>query len=83
MTSRRPYLTDTETRCIRHTAAGDTLKDVAAHTGLPFDTARGHVRDARLKLGGRNVVHAVALAMHLGYVTAEHLHTPTAEEPTP
>jgi DNA-binding CsgD family transcriptional regulator len=79
----RPYLNNDETECVQLAAAGLSFKQIATRTFIPFETVRWHLRNARLKLGARNVVHTATLAMLYGYVTPEHLRIATAEGPTP
>jgi DNA-binding CsgD family transcriptional regulator len=52
-----------EVRCLRLAAAGLTCEETAARLGRGPETVKSHLGRARLKLGARNTVHAVALAM--------------------
>lgn len=44
-------------------AKGMTVKETARAIGLGVETVKGHAAAARLKLGARNTVHAVALML--------------------
>lgn len=72
----RPYLSPRQQQCLRLAASGLWYREIADHLGVTLDTVRIHLKHARLALGARNGVHAVALAVHHGIVTAEHLELP-------
>ena len=72
----RPYLGPRQRECLRLAAAGLQYREIGERLGLTASTVKIHLRCAKRALGGRNTVHAVALAIHYGFVTAEHLEMP-------
>jgi DNA-binding CsgD family transcriptional regulator len=71
-----PFLGLRQVQCLRLAAAGLEYREIAERLGIAMDTVRIHLVKARNVLGARNTRHAVAIAMHHGYVTAEHLELP-------
>lgn len=61
-----PRLTPREIECLRLLAGGESTKRVAHRLAISIKTAQHHVANARKKLGARNSVHAVALAVAQG-----------------
>lgn len=83
MTVPRPYMGPLEVACLRHVAAGLTFAKAAEQLGYKSqESVRFHLKEARRRLGARNVAHLVALGVLHGYVTAAHLRA-TAKEHTP
>lgn len=71
-----PQLTLRQTQCLRLAAAGCEQAEIGRRLGLATPTVRIHLGYARDALGARNTTHAVALAMHHGIVTPDHLELP-------
>jgi DNA-binding CsgD family transcriptional regulator len=61
-----PRLTLRELECLRLLADGESTKRIAFRLGISAKTVQHHVAAARAKLGGRNSVHVVALAISAG-----------------
>jgi DNA-binding CsgD family transcriptional regulator len=61
-----PRLTPREVECLRMLADGESTKRIAYRLGISAKTVQHHVAAARTKLGGRNSVHVVAIAMSAG-----------------
>lgn len=59
-------LTRRELDVLRCYAVGMRRPMIAEALGITTETVRKHARDARRKLGGRNLAHAVAIAMRAG-----------------
>lgn len=57
-------LTDRERECLRLSAEGLTAKEIADRIGRSVPTATLHLKSATRKLGARNRLHAVTLAIH-------------------
>ena len=62
-------LSPREREVMRKMAAGGTAEAVADDLGLSVETVRTHVRNAIRKLGARNRVHAIALALDRGEIS--------------
>lgn len=60
------YLAPRQLACLRLAADGHTGREIAALTGIPYDTVRNHLRTVAEKLGARNTTNAVHLAHQLG-----------------
>jgi DNA-binding CsgD family transcriptional regulator len=59
-------LTDPERNMLRALAAGLRISEAADVLGIPYETARDHLRRARRVLAAKNTTHAVALALRRG-----------------
>ncbi len=59
----RNLLSAREAECLRWSAEGKTLKDIAAILGLSERTVRFHLENARRKLDALNTRHAAAIAV--------------------
>lgn len=57
-------LTRRERECLRYAAEGLTAKEIAERLRRSVPTATLHLKSAARKLGARNRLHAVTLAMH-------------------
>jgi DNA-binding NarL/FixJ family response regulator len=62
-------LSPREREVLHKMADGATAEAVADALGLSVETVRTHVRNAIRKLGARNRVHAIALALDRGEIT--------------
>lgn len=75
MTGRRTQtdvdLTDRELDCLRLAAAGLTGRETAARLYLSPQTVKFHRSNILRKLGARTTTHAVALAIHRGFLRQE------------
>ncbi len=63
---RRTALTRRELQCLELLAQGESGKRIAHRLGISEKTAETYVANARRKLGGRNAVHVVAIAIVRG-----------------
>lgn len=70
------YLSPREREALTHIANGYTAAQAAQRMGLSYHTVRGHLSHAYVKLGARNVVHAVAIARALGFVKDADIEIP-------
>lgn len=61
-----PTLDESETICLRLTANGKGLLDIAAALDMPVPHAEVILLRAEQKLGANNRLHAVSLAMRYG-----------------
>ena len=68
-----PELTERQRDCLRLAAAGLEHREIGRRLHIEGCTVTIHLRGAREQLGARNTAHAVAIAVHHGIVTAEHL----------
>ena len=65
-------LTPRERECLRLLAAGESTKRIAFILSISAKTAQHHVANAKAKLGARNSVHAVAIAIERGLLRLSH-----------
>jgi LuxR family quorum sensing-dependent transcriptional regulator len=73
-----PFLTENmltarEKECLIHSAKGIYEAEVAHRLGISPHTVRVHIENAKRKLGAKNKVHAVALAISMGELSANEL----------
>ena len=68
---RTPSLSAREREIIELLADGLTGEEVAARLFLSSETVKTHIRNATTKLGARNRVHAIAIALRDGLITLE------------
>ena len=66
-----PALSPRERQVVGLMAEGLTAEQVAARLDVGVETVRTHVRNAIRKLGARNRVHAIALALERGEVALD------------
>ena len=66
-----PALSPREREVLTLMAGGLTAEQVATRLAVGVETVRTHVRNAVPKLGARNRVHAIALALERGEITLE------------
>lgn len=66
-------LTARELEVLIDKANGLQSKEIAAHSNLHRRTIEVHLHNAKMKLGARTVVHAVALAMRNGIISASQI----------
>jgi DNA-binding CsgD family transcriptional regulator len=59
-------LSSRELECLAWAAQGKTSVEISKMLGISFGTVRTHLDNARFKLGGANLTHAVALAILYG-----------------
>lgn len=59
-------LTEREKRYLSFVAVGKTAPDIAAIVGLPENEINGTLAEAQRKLGARNRLHAVSMALQHG-----------------
>ncbi|WP_282204501.1 response regulator transcription factor [Kitasatospora fiedleri] len=71
-------LTDYERRLLRHVAAGGTNPSIARRLSTTTCTVQSALACVYRKLGARNRAHAVAIAVHNGWITLDHV-TPARE----
>ncbi|MBR0557518.1 LuxR family transcriptional regulator [Ciceribacter sp. L1K23] len=62
----RLSLTDIEVECLYQVAEGRRIDDIGASLTQDRMTAERHLANAQHKLGARNLLHAVSLALGLG-----------------
>jgi len=67
----KPALSPREREVVSLMAEGLTAEGVGARLSVSVETVRTHVRNAIRKLGARNRVHAIALALERGEVALE------------
>lgn len=60
-----PQLTPRELGCLHLLAEGNGAKSVAYRLGITTKTCQHYIASAKSKLGARNAVHAVAIAISL------------------
>jgi two-component system nitrate/nitrite response regulator NarL len=64
----KPVLTPREREVIGGLSEGKTFSEIGRHLSIAPDTARVHMRKAAQKLGARNRVHLVAIALRRGLI---------------
>lgn len=65
---RPPQLSPREREVMSAMAEGATAEGAATQLGVSIETVRTHVRNAIRKIGARNRVHAIALALQSGEI---------------
>jgi len=73
-----PRLSRREREVLRLMAEGHTGDGIAKTLGVAVETVRTHARNATRKLGARNRVHAIALAVKRGEVDLDDADEPGA-----
>ena len=68
----RPSLTRRETQVLELLASGHRHADVAERLGVSQHTVSSHAKNIYRKLGVRNAVAAVTLALELGLIGPSH-----------
>lgn len=58
-------LSQMQANCLRWSAEGRTLKDVAMIEGISVSAVAFHLSNARLRLGACNIAQAIAMANRL------------------
>lgn len=76
MTAPAPHLSRQQLHCLRLAAAGHTARQIGTRLWVSPSAVSSSLHRVRVALRARNITHAVALAMQLGLVTAEHLELP-------
>jgi DNA-binding NarL/FixJ family response regulator len=66
-----PQLSPREREVMSAMAEGATAEVAASQLGVSIETVRTHVRNAIRKIGARNRVHAIALALQSGEIRLE------------
>jgi DNA-binding CsgD family transcriptional regulator len=61
-----PLLEPAEYQVLFLTANGHTAKEIGRATGWPEDTVKSLLRSARRKLGAKNTVNAIWIALQKG-----------------
>lgn len=61
-------LTNRERECFEAAARGVTEKNTAVELGISPATVRTHIENARRKVGGKNKLHAIVLALACGEI---------------
>lgn len=64
-------LNERELVVLEHAAKGLTAAEIGTEVYLAPETVRSYRKDAIAKLGARNIVHATAIAIGMGYVNVE------------
>lgn len=67
-------------QCLRLAAAGHTMRVIATRLGVSVTVVNNAQARTRRDLGAHSTAHAVALAVHHGLITAEHLGIDTRED---
>lgn len=57
-----------ELACLRHLAQGHSIDDLCSSLSLTQDAALSAINSAEIKLGARNRLHAIVLALRHGLV---------------
>jgi len=69
--ARAPGLSPREREVVQLMAEGFTAEAVGARLGVSIETVRTHVRNAVRKLGARNRVHAIVMALERGEISLD------------
>lgn len=69
-------LTDTEVKCLTMVAEGKRVLDICNLLLLPEKEVEALLASAEAKLGARNRLHAVSMAMLTGQIDLGHSHKP-------
>jgi len=66
-------LNDRELEILELSAQGLSSAQIAEKIFLADETVKSYRKTAMYKIGGRNIVHAVALALSLGYINPDKI----------
>lgn len=76
-------LTPRQHQALTLAAAGNTNRQIGQRLGIHPTTVDRHLAAAYKTLGARDRAHAVALAIHHGWITLAELATIANQEPAP
>ena len=61
-----------ENHCLTYAAMGNTSKEIGVELNISEHTVNFHIKNSIRKLHAKNKTHAVAIAVHFGYIDIDH-----------